>query len=163
MQPLGSPDTNPTSIFEYFRGSYGTELLTAAVAHFDLFGRLAARPRTLAELQVDLSLAERPAIILTTALRAMQLLTKNRVGQFELTAIATEHLVRGQEFDVGNYLSLAATSPGVTEMVERPRTNRPAGLSGDEAGAAFIYRDGMKSAMEQKSIAVLHRSIPAAD
>ena len=153
MQPLGPPATNPTSIFEYFRGSYGTELLTAAVSHFDLFGRIAKQPRTLAELQADLSLAERPAIVLTTALRAMQLLKKNTTGQFELTAMAAEHLVGGQGFDVGSYLSLAATSPGVIEMVERLRTNRPAGLSGDEAGAAFIYRDGMKSAMEQTQLA----------
>ena len=153
MLPLGIPETNPTSIFEYFRGNYGTELLTAAVAHFDVFGRLAKQPRTLAELQLELRLAERPAIVLTTALRAMQLLEKNTAGQFELTAIAAEHLVRGQEFDVGSYLSLAATSPGVMEMVERLRTNRPAGLSGDEAGAAFIYRDGMKSAMEQTQLA----------
>ncbi len=153
MAPLGSPVIDPTSIFEHFRGSYGTELLTAAVAHFDLFGRLAKQPRTLAELQTDLNLAERPAIVLTTALRAMQLLTKNTAGQFELTAIAAEHLVHGEEFDVGSYLSLAATSPGVVEMVERLRTNRPAGLSGDEAGAAFIYRDGMKSAMEQTQLA----------
>lgn len=43
----------------------------------------------------------------------MQLLEKNTAGQFELTAIAAEHLVRGQEFDVGSYLSLAATSPGL--------------------------------------------------
>jgi len=153
MQPLGPPVTNPTSIFEYFRGSYGTELLTAAVSHFDLFGRLAQQPRTLAELQSELCLAERPAIVLTTALRAMQLLTKNPAGQFELTAISAEHLVRGEEFDVGSYLSLAATSSGVMEMVERLRTNRPGGLSRDEAGAAFIYRDGLKSAMEQTQLA----------
>ncbi|MSQ95725.1 MAG: methyltransferase, partial [Gemmataceae bacterium] len=35
------PTTDPTPIFEHFRGSYGTDLLTAAVAHFNLFGRLA--------------------------------------------------------------------------------------------------------------------------
>lgn len=153
MQPSGSPVTDPTSIFEHFRGSYGTELLTAAVAHFDVFGRLAAHSRTLAELQRDLKLAERPAIVLTTALRAMGLLTKNSADQLELTPLAAEHLVHGTEFDVGSYLSLAATSPGVVEMVERLRSNRPAGLSGDEAGAAFIYRDGMKSAMEQTQLA----------
>lgn len=151
--PLTLPVSDPTSIFEYFRGSYGTELLTAAVSHFDLFGRLSKRPRTLAEIQADLNLAERPAIVLTTALRAMQLLSINDAGQFELTPIATEHLVRGEEFDVGSYLSLSAASPGVMEMVERLRTNRPAGLSGDEVGAAFIYRDGMKSAMEQAQLA----------
>ena len=153
MRPFGSPITDPTSIFELFRGSYGTELLTAAVSHFDVFGRLAAQSRTLAELQSDLGLAERPAIVLTTALRAMRLLTKSSAGKFELTSFAAEHLVRGAEFDVGSYLSLSATSPGVVEMVERLRTNRPAGLGGDESGAAFIYRDGMKSAMEQTQLA----------
>ena len=126
MLTLGSSVTDPTSIFEYFRGSYGTELLTAAVAHFDLFGRLAKQPRTLTELQADLQLAERPAIVLTTALRAMQLLSKNPAGQFELTEIAAEHLVRGEEFDVGSYLSLAATSPGVTEMVAHRSTSAQA-------------------------------------
>lgn len=153
MNPLTTPTNDPTSIFELFRGSYGTELLTAAVAHFDLFGRLKQQPRTLAELQTELGLAERPAIVLTTALLAMRLLTRNVAGQFELTALAAEHLVRGEEFDVGSYLGLAATSPGVLEMVERLKTNRPAGLKGGEAGAAFIYRDGMKSAMEQTHLA----------
>jgi len=153
MQPLSLPTTDPTSIFEHFRGSYGTDLLTAAVAHFDLFGRLAKQPRTLAELQADLGIAERPAVVLTTALQAMQLLSKNATGQFDLTPVAKEHLIRGGDFDVGNYLSLAATAPGVVAMVERLRTNRPAGLSSDEAGAAFIYRDGMKSAMEETALA----------
>ena len=37
-----------------FNGSYATELLTAAVAHFNLFGRLAQAPRTLQELGADL-------------------------------------------------------------------------------------------------------------
>lgn len=153
MTQLIPPVSDPTSIFELFRGSYGTELLTAAVSHFDLFGRLARQPRTLVELQADLNLAQRPAVVLTTALRAMQLIEMNAEGRFCLTPIAAEHLVRGEEFDVGSYLSLAATSPGVVEMVERLRSNRPAGLSGDEAGAAFIYRDGMKSAMEQTQLA----------
>ena len=152
-QKLTPPVSDPTPIFEFFRGSYGTELLTAAVAHFELFGRLTLQPKTLAELQTDLGLAERPAIVLTTALRAMGLLQKNASGHFCLSSVATEHLVRGEEYDVGSYLSLAASSPGVVEMVERLRTNRPAGLSGDEAGAAFIYRDGMKSAMEQAQLA----------
>lgn len=153
MQPLQLPTTNPTSIFEFFRGSYGTDLLTAAVAHFDLFDRLAKQPRTLAELQADLGIAERSAVVLTTALRAMKLLSKNAAGQFDLTPIAKEHLIFGGDFDVGNYLSLAAAAPSVLGMVERLRTNRPAGLSGDEAGAAFIYRDGMKSAMEETALA----------
>ncbi|MGC3966566.1 MAG: hypothetical protein QM775_04110 [Pirellulales bacterium] len=36
--------TDPTPIFEHFRGALGTELLTAAVAHLNVFDALAARP-----------------------------------------------------------------------------------------------------------------------
>ena len=40
-----TPQIDPTPIFEHFRGSYATELLTAAVTGFDVFNRL-ARIRT---------------------------------------------------------------------------------------------------------------------
>src|SRR5687767_7107219 len=71
---LTAPAVDPTPIFEHFRGSYGTELLTAAVDHFDLFRRLAQQPRTLTELAGELGLAMRPAVVLVTAMRAMRLL-----------------------------------------------------------------------------------------
>jgi hypothetical protein len=71
MTPLSAPSIDPTAIFETFRGIYGSELLTAAIAHFDVFGGLVQQPRSLDELQQDLGLAERPVIVLTTALRAM--------------------------------------------------------------------------------------------
>ncbi|MFG0295539.1 MAG: methyltransferase [Maioricimonas sp. JB045] len=153
LMQVDSPRTDPTSIFELFRGSYGTELLVAAVAHFNLFGRLAREPRTFSDLQQDLNLAERPTVVLTTALRAMGLLAVDDQGRLALTPLAEEHLVPGGLFDVGDYLGLAASAPGTLEMVERLRTNRPAGMDEGEAGAAFIYRDGVASAMEQSDLA----------
>ena len=151
IAPLERPTVDPTMIFELYRGSYGSDLLTVAVAHFDVFGRLAANPRTRAELAADLQLSERSTVVLTTALLAMDFLKLNVSGQLELTQMAAEHLVPGTAFDIGNYIGLAATSPSVLEMVERLRTGKPAGLSAD--GAAFIYRSGMKSAMEQSALA----------
>ncbi len=61
-------------------------------------------------------------------------------------------LLPGGEFDVSGYIGIAADSPGVLEMVERLRTNRPAGEADDESGAAFIYRDGIESAMEPRGV-----------
>lgn len=146
------PRTDPTPIFELFRGSYGTELLTAAVAHFGVFRRLAESPLGEDELGAALGLAARPRVVLLTALRAMGLLQTNAEGALEPTELAREHLLSGASFDVGDYIGLAAGSPGVLEMVERLRTNRPAG-SDAEQGAAFIYRDGIESAMEQEASA----------
>lgn len=147
MTPFEPPATDPTLLFEHFRGSYATELLTAAVAHFGVFGHLARRPLTFEELRGELNLAERPTMVLLTALRAMGLVTK-QAEHFSLTSLAQEHLVPGAAFDVGSYVALAAQSPGVLGMVERLRTNRPANAD-TSAGAAFIYRDGLASAMEQ--------------
>ena len=147
-QPLTPPNLDPTPIFEHFRGSYGTELLVAAVVHFDLFAKLAAGPIPRESLRSQLALAERPFLVLTTALRAMKLLDVDGHDRFVLAALAAEHLIPGREFYVGDYLGLAASSPGVQEMVERLTTNKPSGHKQDEPGVGFIFREGLPSAME---------------
>lgn len=147
------PISDPTPIFETFRGNYGSELLAAAVAHLRVFQCFADGPQALDSLRERLQLDERPAVVLLTALRAMGLLRTDAAGRLELTPLAAEHLVPGGPFFVGDYVGLAADSPGVLEMVERLRTNRPAGADQQDAGAAFIYRDGLESAMEREATA----------
>src|SRR5438874_1410289 len=108
LSAITSPQSDPTPIFEIFRGSYATELLTAAVALFGLFSRLAQAPRTLAELGSDLGLADRPMKVLITALRAFGLLHTDAQERLLLTEVAREHLLPGGPFDVGDYVGLAA-------------------------------------------------------
>lgn len=151
--PLIPPTTDPTSIFEFFRGSYGTELLTAAVVEFDLFRRLVEQPKSFEELRAEIGLQRRPAVVLFTALRAMGLLTADSQERLSLTPLSREHLVSGTEFDVSGYIALAGGSPGVREMIERLKTNRPAGASNSDEGTAFIYREGTESAMEAEASA----------
>lgn len=148
---LNIPSIDPTPIFEFFRGSYGTELLTAAIGHFKVFAILNERALSFAELQNRLDLKTRPTVVLLTALRAFGLVEQNDDGHFRLSEMAEQHLVPGAEFEVSDYVGLAAQSPGVLEMVERLRTDRPA--NSDEGGAAFIFREGIDSAMEQEQSA----------
>src|SRR5579884_2842176 len=150
---LDPPRFDPTPIFDYFRSNFATELLTAAVAHFQVFARLAAGPRPVDDLHRELGLAERPAVVLLTALRAMGLLVTDAQGRLDLSELAREHLVPGGPFDISGYVALMADSPGVREMVERLRTNRPAGGKPERPGAAYIYREGMESAMEHEAAA----------
>lgn len=150
---LRFPPTDPTPIFEFFRGSYGTELLTAAVAHFDVFGTVARGPCTFHELREALGLAERPAVVLVTALRAMGLLRRNEAMKIVLTPLAEQHLAPDAEFNVRDYIGLAAGAPSVVEMVKRLRTNRPAGIDEGDEGVAYIYRQGVASAMEEEQLA----------
>jgi len=147
------PHTDPTLIFEHARGIYATTLLTAAVAEFDLFARLASAPRAEPDLLEELGLAPRAGNVLLVALRAMGLLAKDAAGRVALTELAREHLVPGAAFDVSGYIGMSAENPAVREMIERLRTNQPAGAKPQEQGVAFIYRDGMSSAMEQEAAA----------
>jgi len=147
------PTTDPSPIFEAFRGNHATELLTAAVAHLRVFSALACGAVPVDELRAMLGLAERPYLVLTTALKALGLLKDDPDGKVVMTEIAREHLSPGGDFDVSGYIGLAAESPGVLEMVERLRTNRPAGEAADGPGAAFIFREGIESAMEHEASA----------
>ena len=153
MSPLSSPVHDPTSIFENFRGSYATELLTAAVEHLKLFDCLAANPLTRDELRARLGLAPRAFVVLTTALRAMNLIVACGNQQLALSEMAREHLVPGGPFYVGDYIGLAGNSPGVLQMVSRLKTNQLTRAESSDTGAAFIFREGLESAMESEASA----------
>ena len=153
MDHTTPPTTDPTPLFELFRGNHATELLVAAVAHFDVFARLAGRPMTLDELGAELGLGERPSHVLVTALRAMGTVARDAAGRLSLTPSAMEHLVPGGPFYMGDYCGLAAQSPGVLAMAERLRLDRPFGAEKPDQGAAFIYREGVESAMEKEASA----------
>jgi ubiquinone/menaquinone biosynthesis C-methylase UbiE len=150
LPPLSVPKLDPTPIFDSFRGHYGSELLTAAVVHFRVFEHLVKGARSFDALRGELALEPRPAVVLLTALRAMGLLATDSAGRLEMTALSREFLA-GSPFDISGYIGLNADAPGVLNMVERLRTNRPAGMKPEEAGAAFIYREGVASAMEKEA------------
>ena len=150
---LNLPQSDPKPIFDLARNAYGTELLTAAIAHFDVFGRLTKAPLALPEFAAALGFLERGAIVLTTALRAMGLLAKDHAGRFTLTPLAVEHLVPGSDFYVGEYLAMGADSPAVRETAQRWRSDRPGGGEAGESGVQYIYRAGVRSAMEQAEMA----------
>lgn len=150
LSALTRPATDPTRIFEHFRNGYATDLLAVAATDFDIFGRLARGPKTFEELRADIGLAGRAAQVLVTALRALDLIGVNTDGKLDLTPAAREHLVPGAYFEVGGYIGLVADAPNVRALAERLRTNRPAEHRADDQGAAFIFREGMESAMDRE-------------
>jgi SAM-dependent methyltransferase len=149
--PLSAPALDPTALFEMVRWGYGTDLLAAAVAHFGLFDLLAAGPMTMDEIGAAVGLAQRATNVLVVALRALGLLTGQGIGATGLMPIAREFLVRGGEFYAGDYVGLGGEAPGVKNLVERLRANAPAKAHPDDAGAAFIFREGIESAMDHEA------------
>jgi SAM-dependent methyltransferase len=154
--PRQTPLTDPAPIFDYYRGAFATSLLTAAVAEFNLFDRLAQGPRNEPQLIWELGLTSRAGNVLLVALKAMELLSADGAGNVGLTDLSREHLLPGGEFYVGDYVARAANSPVVIDVIERLRTGRPAGHKPQEQGVAFIYKEGMPSAMEQEEAARRH-------
>lgn len=153
LDALKKPATDPTPIFEHFRNGYATELLTVACTDFDLFGKLAAGPKSFATLGKETGLADRALNVLLTAMRSMKLLTATSNGHYSLTPEAREHLVPGEYFEVGGYVGLVAEAPQVRAMAERLKTNTPAESRKGDTGAAFIFRPGLESAMDQSDSA----------
>jgi hypothetical protein len=151
--PIVTPRIDPALIFEHYRGVWGTALLSAAISEFKVFERLAQGRRAEQELVAELNLSSRAGNMLLVALKAMGLLSADGSGRVGLTEMAREHLLPGGEFYVGDYVSQVDNTEPVRQMVERLRTNRPAGAAPQEQGVAFIYREGMSSAMEQEAAA----------
>ena len=149
---LTQPLTDPTPIFDLHRSHLATELLVGASTHLKIFDRLAQGAKDFTALRAEIGLGERPAMVLFTALKAMGLLVEQH-GRIGLAAIASEHLVSGGSFAIDDYLGLTADTAGVMAMVERLRANKPQGFAADGGGAAFIYKDGMDSAMDQAASA----------
>ena len=150
---LQFPQSDPSPIFEFCRGNFATELLAAAVVHFEVFRHLAPGPLSFDDLCLRTGLAERAGHVLFTALSAFGLVEIEQGNRCSLTSLAREYLLPGNYFDISGYVALAGQSPGVAAFVERLRSNRPARAKTDDAGAAFIYREGMESAMEQEKSA----------
>ena len=88
MNFTARPATDPTPLFELFRGSYATELVVGSVAHFGVFARLANGAKPFADLRGELGLSERAANVLFTALRAMGTLSLDGEGRLTLTPLA---------------------------------------------------------------------------
>lgn len=149
LTDMSPPPDDPGRLFEFFRGSYATELLTAAVCQFDVFRRLKAERRTREQLAGDLKISERACQVLVTALRAMGLVTCDAEQRLSPTSLAVSHLIPGSTYDISGYIGLAAESPGVREMTARLRSGRPAGSDEPEKGTAFVMREGTASAMDR--------------
>ncbi len=151
VAPLTRPEVDPAPLFELFRGSFSTELLVASVAHFRVFERLEKEALSFGSLRRELGISERAMNVLITALLAMGLLDRNPRGELGLSPMARRHLLSSSPYFVGDYFGLAGASEGVTQLVERLKTDKPKGSRAEEAGVGFIFKEGIKSAMEDTS------------
>ena len=151
--PENPPATDPTSLFEVYRGNFQTELLACGQVHFRIFEHLARGPLSESDLRDRTGLKARPLTVLLTALASFATVVRRADGSFELSAMAREHLLPGGDYYVGDYFARAAETAGTLEFAEHLRSNRPKGARPDESGVGYLFREGMKSAMEESDSA----------
>lgn len=145
MRPFSTPDLDPTPLFDMVRGNYMTELLACAL-ELGLFDALADGPVPEEALRAKLGLASRPWAVLATAIRALRLM-EGLPGQTQSVTPMGRFLLPGGEHEIRGYVGLTSGLPGVRAMMDLLRADKPVSNRPDE-GKAFIFREGMDSAME---------------
>ena len=153
--PMVSPWLDPTAIFELFRGNYATELLTAAVAHFRVFERLRERARWRSRRSGgQLGLSERPAVVLDDGAPGDGPADGRRGGPDRADrpgprAPDARGVLRRQRLHRPGRRRARGARDGRAAADEPPARGgrRP------RAGAAFIFKEGIESAMEREASA----------
>jgi len=145
MLPHLAPSVDPTPVFDLVRGNFQTELLACA-QELGVFARLGKEPATEEQLRMELGLGHRPFTVLFCALRAMHLVQGQPGAELRLTELG-RFLVPGYTYDITGYVGLTNQLPGVRHLLERLKRDTPDDNREGE-GRAFIFREGMESAME---------------
>lgn len=146
MLPQLPPAVDPTPVFDLVRGNFQTELLACA-QELGVFARLGKSVATEEELRMELGLGHRPFTVLFCALRAMNLVHGQPGGELRLTDLG-RFLIPGYTYDITGYVGLTGQLPGVKQLLERLKQDAPQENRAGE-GKAFIFREGMASAMEE--------------
>ena len=145
MRP-NQPATDPTSIYRYRDGLYAVDLLTAALAHLDLFSWLNENPSDLGTICRSLGFQERPTDVMLTLFTAMGLIEATN-GTFHLTELAREHLVKSSMWNIGPYFASLKDRPVCRDMVTVLRTGKPANWG------SFMNEQDWAKAMEHETFA----------
>jgi hypothetical protein len=119
------PQTDPVAIYRLRDGLYAVDLLIAAVAHLDLFSRIAAHPASRSEICRAFGIIDRPADVMLTLFAAMGFL-EERDGVFDVTATAREHLVADSPWFLGPYYAALKERPVCLDLLKVLRTGKPA-------------------------------------
>jgi hypothetical protein len=146
LADAGFPATDPSDLLRRRDGLYAPDLLITAVAHLDLFNRLAAAPLGLKEICSALGIAGRPADVMLTLFRAMKLVELER-RRYGLTRLAEDFLTASSPWDLSPYLASLKERPICHDILQVLRSDRPFGWANSQK------QDEWARAMEKEPFA----------
>jgi hypothetical protein len=118
---------------------YAADLLVCAVAHLDFFTFLKKGPKSFDEICEKLNIRPRPADVLLSLLRSLDLIRKHG-DKYGLTGLSGKFLARGAPESLAPYYASLKERPQCREFFEILRTGRPAGWSSRKGGDDWATR-----------------------
>ncbi len=139
------PKTDPASIYRYRDGIFAADLLTTAILELDFFTRFGDASLKKEEIATLFNCHPRPLDVLLSLCLYHGYLERTN-GEFKLTTLAKEHLIKGSTFYIGGYFASLSERPVVQGMLKVFQTGKPANWGGYE-------EEDWHDAMEDKEFA----------
>ena len=120
-----SPQTDPLEIYRLRDGFYATDLVGAALVHFDFFSWVAEHPSDAATICRELQITARPTDVMLTLFAALGYI-EAKDALFRVTPLAREYLVTSSPWFLGPYYAALKDRPVCKDYVAVLRTGKPA-------------------------------------
>lgn len=143
------PQFDPAPVIRHLRAKASSHLLVSAVHHLHVFEELIRGPLTLHELQQQLQLKDRPAMVLFPSLCAMQCLRFNPDGKLELTALGS-FLTSANPANLIGYIGLEKEDSGVLRMTQWLKNDGP---ESNALGLSYVKDEDAPSPMDEPETA----------
>jgi hypothetical protein len=136
-------------ITRHLRAKASSHLLVAAVHHLKVLEELIVKPLSFFELQQQLGLKERPAMVLFPALCAMQILEINSDQKLQLTSIGW-YLSSARPTNLIGYCGLEKNDPGAIKLTQWLKNDGP---EDNSQGLSYVKDDKAASPMDDPEAA----------
>lgn len=125
------PSTDTSILLRLRDGIYASDLVIVAVAWLDFFSWLSDKPSNQVEICNAFNIERRSADVMLTLFVAKDLLLCID-GDYHLTDLAREHLVKGAAWSLCPYLETMKERPTCKDLLEVLRTGKPASWGSKE-------------------------------
>lgn len=129
------PLSEPAQLLRYRDRQYAAEAMAVAILHLDLFTWIRDQEgATMAEITGHLGFSTRPVDVLLTLCVANGFLERDAADRFQVTTLATEHLVKGADWYLGPYYEPIRDTPITRDFLKTLQTGKPANWQAQDDG-----------------------------
>ncbi len=146
----------PDRLLRYRDSIYAVDLLLCAIARLDLFSTLGDRPRSFDDLCRDLRLSPRPAEVMMTLFKAMDLV-RDDGGVYAISDEARRYLTKTSPASLVPYYESLKSRPQCREFHEVLTSGKPSGWGSAKEGVDWrvamrdaAFADAFTKAMDSR-------------